>query len=103
MLAQSENQQADLDQLLAEQQNPYSPNYHRWLEPEEYAQRFGVSSDDLNKITAWLEGQGLSIAAVARGRNWIAVNGDGASNENAFQKEIHENVSGGEKHLANGP
>ena len=101
MLAQSENQQADLDQLLTEQQTPDSPNYHRWLEPEEYAQRFGVTSDDLHKITAWLEGQGLSIAAVARGRNWIAVNGDAASIENAFQTEIHEYVSGGEKHFAN--
>src|SRR5205823_2678495 len=26
-------QQADLEQLLAEQQDPPSPNYHRWLTP----------------------------------------------------------------------
>src|SRR6266496_3049032 len=46
-LAQSAAQQADLDQLLIEQQTPGSPNYHRWLTPEEYADRFGVSEDDL--------------------------------------------------------
>ena|SRR5712691_7279757 len=66
-LAQTESQQADLDKLLAEQQTPGSPNYHRWLTPEQYAQRFGVSEEDLSKIAAWLQGQGLSIAAVARG------------------------------------
>ena len=102
MLAQSEAQQADLDQLLADQQNPDSPNYHRWLTPEEYAQRFGVSQDDMGKITGWLEGQGLTIAAVARARNWIAVNGDAAAIESAFQTEIHEyGIPNGETHFAN--
>ena len=28
-------QQAELDQLLADQQNPSSPRYHQWLAPEE--------------------------------------------------------------------
>ncbi len=101
MLGQSESQQADLDELLVEQQTPGSPNYHRWLTPDEYAQRFGVSQDDVNKIAQWLQGQGLTIAAVARGRNWIAVNGDAARIESAFQTEIHEYASNGETHFAN--
>src|SRR5438552_9775491 len=62
-LAPSDNQQAELDQLLAEQQTPGSPNYHHWLTPEDFAQRFGVSEDDLNKIRTWLEGEGLTVAA----------------------------------------
>src|ERR1035438_10241734 len=101
MLAQSESQHADLQQLLKDQQTPGSANYHQWLTPEQYAERFGVSTDDLNQIATWLQGQGLSIAAVARGRNWIAVNGEAARIEGAFQTEIHEYVSGGEKHFAN--
>ncbi len=100
-LAPSESQQADLDRLLAEQQTPGSPNYHHWLTPEEYADRFGVSASDLNQITHWLEGQGLSIAGVARGRNWIAVNGPAARIENAFRTEIHQYVTAGETHYAN--
>jgi uncharacterized protein (TIGR03437 family) len=101
MLAQSESQHADLQQLLKDQQTPGSANYHHWLTPEQYAERFGVTTDDLNQIVTWLQGQGLSIAAVARGRNWIAVNGEAARIEGAFQTEIHEYVSGGEKHFAN--
>lgn len=100
-LTPSETQQADLDKLLGEQQTPGSPNYHRWLTPEEFAQRFGVSEEDLNKLSAWLEGQGFSIAAVARGRNWIAVNGSAAQVEAAFQTEIHHYAVDGETHFAN--
>ncbi len=100
LLAQSDTQRADLAQLLLDQQNPNSPDYHRWLTPEQYAERFGVSDADLSKITAWLEGQGLTIASVARGRNWIAVNGDAARIENAFQTEIHEYLTSGTKHFA---
>ncbi len=34
-------QQAGLDALLGEQQNPLSPYYHQWLTPEQYGKRFG--------------------------------------------------------------
>ena len=100
-LAQSDTQQAELDQLLTDQQTPGSPNYHHWLTPEDFAQRFGVSEDDLAKIRGWLEGEGLEIAAVARGRNWIAVNGTAAQLESALQTEIHTYLVNGETHFAN--
>src|SRR5260370_40992344 len=99
-LAHSEDQQAALDQLLIDQQTPGSPNYHRWLTPEDFAQRFGVSEDDLSKIRDWLEGQGLTIAAVARGRNWIAVNGTAAQIESALQTEIHAYLVNGPAHFS---
>src|SRR5690349_7799507 len=50
VLKPSDSQQAERDRLLAEQQDPASPNYHHWLSPEEYADRFGVSQDDMDKI-----------------------------------------------------
>src|SRR5579872_6235551 len=37
MFKPSPEQQADLDELLADQQNPSSPSFHKWLTPEEYA------------------------------------------------------------------
>ena len=36
-----------LDRLLEEQQNPWSPNYHKWLTPEEFGDRFGCQSGEL--------------------------------------------------------
>ena len=100
-IAPSANQQANLEKLVADQQTPGSPNYHRWLTPEEYAQRFGASDADINKITAWLQQQGLQVLSVARGRNWIAARGTAAQVEPAFQTEIHNYVADGETHYAN--
>src|SRR5579872_2907110 len=37
VLQPSAEQQAALDQLLKDQQNPSSPTYHHWLTPDEYA------------------------------------------------------------------
>ena len=61
VLRPTPEQRADLDRLLAAQQDPGSPDYHRWLVPEQYADRFGASPDDIAKITAWLEQHNLQI------------------------------------------
>src|SRR3954447_20092607 len=34
-----------LESFLADQQNPSSPNYHRWLTPEQFADRFGLTGN----------------------------------------------------------
>src|SRR5665213_637157 len=96
--AQSASQKADLDNLLAAQQTPGSPDYHRWLTPEQYADRFGIDQDDLNQITSWLRGQGLTIVSIARSRTWVAVNGSAAQVEAAFQTELHVYQVDGETH-----
>ncbi len=100
-LAPTASQQADLQKLLVAQQTEGSPSYHRWLTPEEYAQRFGASDADIAKITQWLAGQGLKVLSTARGRNWIAVSGAAAQVEAAFHTEIHTYAANGETHYAN--
>ena len=100
-LSPSAAQKADLANLLAEQQNPSSPNYHRWLTTPQYADRFGISAEDMSAITQWLRGQGLSIVNIAQGRNWVAVSGEAAQIEAAFTTEIHQYEVDGETHHAN--
>jgi len=94
-------QQAELDDLLADQQNRSSPQYHRWLTPEQYADRFGLSIGDITKVRAWLESQGFMITYVARGRNSIAFDGTAAQVTKAFQTEIHNYMGYGEIRFAN--
>src|SRR5689334_10941011 len=36
---------ATLDRFLVEQQTPGSPNYRRWLTPEQFGERFGLSTN----------------------------------------------------------
>ena len=59
---------AGLEAFLAEQQTPSSLNYRRWLTPEQFADRFGLSTNDIGKLTVWLQGAGLTVHDIARGR-----------------------------------
>jgi len=95
------SQQKELTRLLAEQQDRKSPNYHKWLTPEEWADRFGLSRNDVNKLTAWLKGQGFTNIHVARARNWIRFSGTAAQVQSAFGTEIHRFNVNGEMHVAN--
>jgi uncharacterized protein (TIGR03437 family) len=101
LLKPSQTQQLALDQLLANQQNASSPDFHRWLTPEQFADRFGASPGDVAKIRTWLESQGLQINAVARGRGWITFRGTAARVAAAFQTEFRRYVVNGESHFAN--
>src|SRR5215471_16528085 len=71
----SAQQQADLDGLLADQQNPSSPRFRQWLTPEAFGERFGLSSADHSKLVAWLKSQGFTVGSPARARNWVSFSG----------------------------
>ena len=101
LLKTSASQQADLQQLLKQQQDPSSPNYHQWLTPEQYADRFGISSSDVAKITAWLQSQGFVVSNTARSRAWITFSGTAEQASNAFHTEIHRYNVNGNIHYAN--
>ena len=90
VLARTAGQEAAFEQLLAEQQDPASPNYHRWLTPAEVGERFGPSSDQVAAVTAWLESAGLHVNWVAPSRIFIGFTGSAADVGRAFQTELHE-------------
>src|ERR1035438_1814892 len=94
-------QQAELNQLLADQQNPSSPQFHKWLTPETFGARFGLSIGDHSKLVAWLSSQGFDIKESGRARNWITFSGTAGQVENALHTQIHRYEMNGEKHFAN--
>ena len=94
-------QQADLNNLLAQQQDRSSPNYHKWLTPSHFADRFGMTQNDIASVTAWVESQGLTVTSVANGRNQISFDGTVAQIESVLGTEIHDYVVDGEVHFAN--
>jgi subtilase family serine protease len=94
-------QQADLKQLLGAQQNRRSPQYRKFLTPEEYAKRFGLNSADIGKVTLWLENNGFSNVQAARSRAWVCFSGTAAQAQTAFHTSIHKFALNGEAHVAN--
>jgi hypothetical protein len=97
----SASQKAALQTLLAQQQDRTSPNYHKWLTPEEYADRFSMSQSDIDKVTAWLKSQGFTIDGVSRSRNRVSFSGTVAQIESVFQTEFHQYLVDGEEQFAN--
>ncbi|HEV2419800.1 MAG TPA: S53 family peptidase [Terriglobia bacterium] len=95
------SQQASLNALLAQLQNPSSPNYHHWLSPEQFAAQFGLSQNDLNKTVAWLQGQGFTVDRVARSHRWVVFSGTAGLVQSAFHTEIHSYVVNGATRYAN--
>ena len=93
-------QQADLEALIAAQQNPASPLYHQWLTPDQFGKRFGMAQADLDKVQTWLQQQGFSIDSVARSRNLIRFSGNVRQVENAFSTQMHYYKVNGEQHFA---
>lgn len=93
-------QESALQTLLAAQQNPTSAQFHRWLTPEQFADRFGMSSSDIAKAESWLEAQGFTIDSVARSRNSIRFSGTAAQVEQAFATRMQSYTVGGTSRFA---
>ncbi len=94
-------QQADLNQLLIDQQNPSSPSYHQWLTPAQFGARFGLSSSDIATVTSWLTSKGLTIVSVSPSSNDVIVSGTVPQIEQAFNTSIHAMSENGQPHVAN--
>jgi Pro-kumamolisin, activation domain/Bacterial Ig-like domain (group 3) len=97
----TEAQQTDLNQLLAAQLNPSSPSYHQWLTPEQFGARFGLSSADLAKVSAWLTSQGFTVTEVSRSSTFITFSGTVAQAQVAFGTQIRNLSLNGEQHISN--
>ena len=93
--------ETQLNQLLADQQNPQSPNYHKWLTPAEFGLRFGPTDQDIADATNWLRRSGFKIEEVGNGRMWINFSGNVQKVERAFQTNIRMFEVNGKMHHAN--
>ncbi len=51
ILKRSPQQEAALRTLLDEQQDRNSPNFHKWLTPEQFGQQFGPADADIQVVT----------------------------------------------------
>ncbi len=101
VMSPSASQQAALNQLLAQQQDPTSANFRKWLTPAQYADRFGLSQRDIDRVTTWLKSQGFTVLSVGGGRNSVTFSGTAAQVQRAFRTEIHRYNVNGEQHFAN--
>jgi subtilase family serine protease len=84
VLSRTAAQEADLQTLIAAQQNTSSTQYHQWLTPAQFASRFGVADSDISQVESWLQQQGFTVVGVSQSKNRITFSGTAAQAESAF-------------------
>ena len=101
VLKRTPEQEAALAQLMEQQQDKTSPNYHAWLTPEQYGLQFGAADSDIQAVTSWLASHGMQVNQVSKGRTVIEFTGTAAQLQEAFHTEMHKYVVNGEEHWGN--
>src|SRR6266480_6919590 len=76
-----------LHKLLDDQQDKASPNYHKWLTPDEFGRQFGPADQDIQAVTSWLQMHGFQIGQVTHGRTVIEFSGTEAQVEEALHTQ----------------
>ena len=95
------SQQQALDDFLAAQHDPSSPDYQRWLTPEAFGDRFGVAAADVDQIVAWLQSSGFDVEPVSPSRRSITFSGTVDSVAGTFHTVIRTYLVNGVRHYAN--
>jgi hypothetical protein len=101
VLNRSADSQRSLDIFLRAQLDESSTQYHKWLTPQEFGQRFGAADADIAKVTSWLQSHGFVVGAVSNGRDLIEFSGTVDQVQQAFHTDIHRYVVKGKSHWAN--
>jgi hypothetical protein len=101
VLKRSQEQESALQALIASQQDPNSPNYHKWLTPEDFGKRFGVADSDVQTVTSYLSSQGMSVGQVHSNHMAIEVGATAGQIRSTFQTEIHAYSVAGKTYYAN--
>jgi subtilase family serine protease len=101
IFAKTPAQEQALSQLLLDQQNSKSAQYHRWLTPTQYGRRFGAADATVAALTTWLKSNGIEVGELPAGRGHLAFFGSKTQVEAAFHTRIHLFNVNGERHFAN--
>ncbi len=100
-LQASAEQEAQLETLIAQQSDPNSANYRKFLTPKEFAAQFGASASDIAKVTGWLQSHGFTVEEVPAGNRAIIFHGTASQVNSTFKTEMRQYNINGVQHLAN--
>jgi len=101
LLGPDEDVQPQVRAFIDGQHDKKSANFHKWLTPEQFGERFGPAQQDVDAITSWLQQRGFDNIKPARGRGTIEFSGTAGAVQQAFGTQMNYYQFKGEKHLAN--
>ncbi len=94
--------EAQLVKLIDEMHDPQSPQFHRWLTPQQLGERFAAAPQDRATVERWLQSHGFSINRIYNNGLLVDFSGTAGEIRETFRTEIHNLVlPNGEQHIAN--
>ncbi len=101
VLKRGDRQEVALQHFVENQQAKGSPEFHQWLNPEEFGTRFGPIDSDIAAVVSWLTANGFAVSQVSQGRTVIEFSGSVGQVKQAFGASIHKFLVNGKSHWGN--
>jgi kumamolisin len=83
---------AELDAFLVRVADPASPEYHRYLSPEAFGERFGLPEADIESVAAWLEMAGVEVIRGDTGRTFLTARARVSDVNSLFSIELVDHL-----------
>src|SRR5580704_275979 len=100
-LERSPEREHALEQFIDQQHNSASPNFHKWLTPDQLGQMYGPAPADIESVSHWLRSSGFTVNTVYPSGMLIDFSGTAGQVTTAFGTEIHRLSVNGQDHIAN--
>jgi subtilase family serine protease len=82
--------EAELDEMLQQINDPKSSSYHQFLSVEQFTERFGPTQEDYDAVLRFATANGLKVTGTAPNRLLVDVTGSVANIERAFHVNMGE-------------
>ena len=79
---------SSLTSFIASLSNTASANFHRFLTPHQFAERYGATASSVNAVRSYLSGYGLHVGALSKGRLVLRVTGTTTNIAHAFAARV---------------
>lgn len=90
-----------LDEFIVSLHDEKSPNYHNWITPSEFGERFGRSKNEYQAMVDWLKAEGFTIKRTWPNRLAIDFSASVEQIEKTFQVGLNQYQYQDKKYFAN--
>lgn len=91
----------ELENLITEQQDSQSENYHHWLSPQEFAHRFGLEAENYQTVMSWLKNNGIKVTGEWINHLSVDFEAPASQIETVFNVQMDKYEMNGENYYAN--
>ncbi len=102
LLKRDPETEARVKQQIDAMHDPASPQFHRWLTPEQFGARYGAHPQDSEAVQEWLKSHGFTVNQAYKNGMLLDIGGTAKQIRDTFHTEMHNLVlPNGDKHIAN--